>query len=91
MRRSVKGELKFSENEENSYFEYEKENSDADDLGLCDDITMNKMRGKDIMAKKAAAYPNEIYRIEEESIVTGGMDTPNLMNTPTYLKESREI
>lgn len=51
LKRSFKGEVVFSEKEE-SYFEYEIENSDAEGLHMCDDITMNKMREKDVMSKK---------------------------------------
>ena len=52
MRKSFKGEVFFSEKEENSYFEYEIENSDAEGL-LGDDIVLNSMREKDVLAKKA--------------------------------------
>lgn len=52
MRKSFKGEVVFSEKEENSYFEYEIENSDAEGL-LGDDIVLNSMREKDVLAKKA--------------------------------------
>jgi hypothetical protein len=77
MRRSIKGELMFSEKEE-SFFEYEIENSDVEGIKLCDDITLNKMRDNDIMAKKIKINANEIYIIEEESNVTAGLGTPNL-------------
>ena len=79
MRRSTHGELLYSDNE-NSYFELEIETSDVEGIKLCDDITLNKMRGNDINAKKAANNPNEIYRIEEESIITGNDDTPIIEN-----------
>ena len=79
MRRSIQGELMYSDNE-NSYFELEIETSDVEGIKLCDDITLNKMRGNDINAKKAANNPNEIYRIEEESIITGNDDTPIIEN-----------
>lgn len=76
----------FSDKEE-SYFEYEIENSDVEGIKLCDDITLNKMRDNDILAKKAINNPNEIYRIEEESIVTGGLETPDNRISPIYPKE----
>jgi hypothetical protein len=79
MRRSTHGELLYSDNE-NSYFELEIETSDVEGIKLCDDITLNKMRGNDINSKKAANNPNEIYRIEEESIITGNDDTPIIEN-----------
>ena len=86
MRRSIQGELMFSDKED-SYFELEIENSDVEGVKLCDDITLNKMRGNDIMAKKAANNPNEIYRIEEESIITGDLDTPVVENGAMRLKD----
>ena len=65
----------FSDKEE-SYFELEIDNSDVEGIKLSDELTQNKIKGFDVIGKKAVNNPNEIYRIEEESIQTGGIDTP---------------
>ena len=57
----------FSDKEE-SYFELEIDNSDVEGIKLSDELTQNKMKSFDVIGKKAVNNPNEIYRIEEESI-----------------------